>query len=362
MVELEALGWDGEWERAFAALGDRGWAPGRVALEDKQAFVAVTAEGEVRTRLAGRLLKDRSRPETLPKVGDWVALSRKAGDTRSVVQEVLPRRTFLARKVPGRETAPQVLAANMDVVFVVQSLDATFNLRRLERFLVMVHEGGARGVVVLNKADLAEAVEDRLAEVRATVGATPVLVVSARTRRGLGELRKHVAPGRTAVFVGTSGVGKSSLINRLHGEAIQPTLEVRAWDGKGRHSTTWRELILLPDGGLVIDTPGMREFHMWTAEGGLDEAFPDIAELALGCHFRACSHTSEARCAVRVALGEGRLSEARFASFRKLQRELADLATERRDRTYVLRRRAGRIRRGGEEGGAEFVRPDGADE
>lgn len=357
MVELEAIGWDGGWERAFAPMRERGWAPGRVALEDKQAFVAVTAEGEVRTRLAGRLLNDRSRPEALPKVGDWVALSRKAGDTRSVVQEVLPRRTFLARKVPGRETAPQVLAANMDVVFVVQALDPTFNLRRLERFLVMVHEGGARGVVVLNKADLSEDVGERVADVRATVGTTPVLVVSARTRRGLGELRKHVAPGRTAVFVGTSGVGKSSLINRLHGEAIQATLEVREWDGKGRHSTTWRELILLPDGGLVIDTPGMREFHMWTAEGGLDEAFPDITELALGCHFRACSHTSEARCAVRAALAEGRLSEARFASFRKLERELVELANERRERAYVLRRRAGRVRRGGD-GGAELVPPE----
>lgn len=345
-VDLADIGWNAEWEALFAPHRDAGCHPGRVALEDKHSFSVVTAHGEVPARIAGRLQHESPGPEHLPKVGDWVALRHKAGDTRAVIHQVLPRRTSLTRKLAGREAAPQVLATNIDIAFVVQALDATFNPRRLERFLVMVHEGGAQGVVVLNKIDLEDHVPERIAAAHAAAGQTPVIAVSAKTRKGLGELRRFVAPGRTCVLVGTSGVGKSSLINRLYGEAVQATLEVREQDSKGRHSTTWRELILLPGGGLVIDTPGMREFHMWLADGGLDEAFPDIAELSLRCHFRACSHTKEARCAVRDAIHQGHLAAERFASFQKLKHELDYLAEERREHTYTLRRRhAGNLRR-----------------
>lgn len=350
MVDLCDLGWDPQWEAAFAPHHAENLLPGRVALEDKNAYVVVTVAGETVSRVAGRLLHGTAQ-ERFPKVGDWVALSRKPTDSRSVIQAVLPRRTVFARKIPGREAAPQILATNIDVAFIVQALDDTFNPRRLERFLVMAHEGGAQAVVVLNKADLCDNLEDRLKETRSAAGSAPVLVASGRTRLGIGLLRRYLAPGRSCVFVGTSGAGKSTLINRLHGQAIQATLEVREHDGKGRHATTWRELILLPGGGLVIDTPGMREFHLWLAEGGLDDAFPDVAALALRCHFRACSHTQEKRCAVQAALTDGSLPAQRFASFQKLRQELDTLARERREHTYQLRRRhAGAIRRLAAEG------------
>lgn len=345
MVDLKQLGWDPSWEEAFANSRAAGFKPGRIALEDKNSFIVVTGDGEVPSRVAGRLLHQQTAPENLPKVGDWVGLSRKPTDTRAVIQEILPRRTFLMRKVPGRESVPQVLAANMEIAFVVQALDPTFNLRRLERFLVMVHEGGASAVVVLNKADLVDDPASRLAEVRSVAGDTPVVLCSARTRQGIDEMRAFLRPGLTSVLVGTSGVGKSSLINRLHGDDIQATLEVREHDGKGRHTTTWRELILLPGGGLVIDTPGMREFHMWMADSGLDEAFPDIAELATLCHFRACTHSNEKRCAVREAIESGALAPERFASFQKLQNELDYLAEERQQHTYLTRRRSSGLRR-----------------
>lgn len=336
-IDLTTLGWDAGWDQQFATLGNPALRPGRVVEEDKHWFRVVTVAGEVPAQVTGRLLHRRPSPAHLPKVGDWVACAPLAAEDKVLIHRVLPRRTQIVRKLAGRDVGEQVLATNIDVAFIVQALDQTFNPRRLERFLVMVNEGGAQPVVVLNKADLCGQLEARLAEAHTACGTAPLIVTCAVTGRGTREIASHVKPGRTAVFIGTSGVGKSSLINQLYGDPIQATLEVRERDAKGRHSTTWRELIPLPCGGLVIDTPGMREFHMWLASEGA--TFPDIDTLAAGCQFRNCSHTAEKGCAVLAAVAAGTLPRGRHESYVKLRKELEYLAVETRKHTYLTKKR-----------------------
>ncbi len=351
-MDLTTLGWNAETAAALAALCQPDWRPARVVSEDKHSVTLVGDDGDRMGIIPGRLLHRSRSHADLPKVGDWVAASHVPGERKSVIEAVLPRRTKLARKVTGRESEEQVVAANVDVVFVVQAMDNTFNARRLERFLVMVHEGGSRPVVLLNKADLC-ADPDRLVEqAQKAAGSGTVLVLSAKTRRGLGQLRALLQPAHTVCFVGSSGVGKSSLINRLYGETILDTLEVREGDSKGRHTTTWRELIPLPGGALVIDTPGMREFHLWRVDEGLLGTFPDIAELADGCHFHNCTHAHETDCAVKGAVAEGLLDRKRYESFLKLQREQAAVRTEEnrhQQRVEQRRARQSRLRHGLEE-------------
>lgn len=344
-MKLEALGWDAAWAEAFAPHQTAGLVPARVAIEDKHAYRVVTTEGEIAAKVTGRLLHLTRNPGALPKVGDWVAVTPEAGAERVAIHGVLPRRTAITRQAAGTGRAEQVLAANVDLAFLVQALDISFNLRRLERFLVMVREGGVQPVVVLNKADLCDAVARREAEARAVAGPAPVVITSAQSRRGVSPLKEFLQPARTVVFIGASGVGKSSLINQLYGEEIQATIEVREHDAKGRHTTAWRELIQLPGGALVIDTPGMREFHMWLAGEGLEEAFPEIAALAAGCHFRDCTHGNEKGCAVLAAVADGSLGRDRHASFQKLRLELDYLADERRRHTYLARKRDAAVRR-----------------
>lgn len=326
---LIKLGWDAEWEKAFAALGAKGFLPGRVAVEGQNSFVLFNEEGEAVGRPAGRLLHQTRLAADLPKVGDWVATTLRSSEGKVIIQHRLPRRTQLSRKVPGRETEEQVLAANVDLAFIVQALDRTFNVRQLERFLFMVLDAKVKPVIVLNKADIGEQIDSKLIETKKAAGNARVLVASAKTGQSMEELRQLIVPGSTVVFLGASGVGKSSLINQLYGEDIQLTMEVRESDDKGRHTTSWRELIVMKGGGVVIDTPGMREFQLWLAGGGLQESFADIEELALRCHFRACSHSQEKDCAVLAALADGRLSTERFRNFQKLKHELDYLARAR---------------------------------
>lgn len=344
-MDLASLGWDSFFEAAFTPFHDKKLLPARVVTEDKHAYILLNQAGDFPARVSGKFLHQRGSNADLPKVGDWVAVVPSAGEGRAVIHAVLPRRTKLARKIPGREAQEQVLASNIDVAFVTQALDQSFNPRRLERFLIMVHEGGARPVVVLNKTDLCDALDSRLADAHRAAGQAPIVPACALTGRGLKELREYLRPCSTSVFIGPSGVGKSSLINRLYGEEIQATLEVRETDSKGRHSTTWRELIVLPNGALVIDTPGMREFHMYLADGGVQEAFPDIEELAIRCHFRSCSHTVEKRCVVKDAVESGQLARERYDSFLKLKKEIEFMAEQRQQHTYLARKKEAGARR-----------------
>ncbi|MBN8246945.1 MAG: ribosome small subunit-dependent GTPase A [Verrucomicrobia bacterium] len=343
-VDLSGLGWHDGWAAAWKALDTAALVPGRIVGEDRHVYSVVTAAEEVSATLAGRLLHETEESSALPRVGDWVALTPQPGESKGVIRHCLPRRTRLARRLPGRETREQVLAANVDLVFIVQSLDANFRPRRLERFLMMAHDGGVAPVVVLNKADLCSAVEARVAEARAVCGEAPILVTSIPRRRGLQAMARTIRPAQTVAFIGSSGVGKSSLINSLYGEEIQATIEVRAADAKGRHTTSWRELIPLPGGGLVMDTPGLRELQAWLDEEGLAGTFPEIRMLAGSCRFRDCRHAAEPGCAVRAAATSGVLPRDRYEAFLKLQGEHQTLAGSRAERQRIPRPSPGRGR------------------
>lgn len=315
-ISLSHLGWTPERQRQLDALGDPALVPARVAVEHRGAYGVVGAEAEA-AQLAGRFHHDGG---DWPAVGDWVAL-QPAG-ALGIIQHVLPRQTLLTRRRPGLSQA-QVVAANVDVVFVVTSPGADLSPRRLERYLAAVWASGARPVVVVNKADLATDLAGIDQAVRAVAAGATCLATSAATGSGLERLRAEIPAGGTVVLVGSSGVGKSTLLNRLLGDQRQATRDVRLADDKGRHTTTRRELLALPGGAWAIDTPGMREFGLWEAASGIDEAFEEIAALAERCRFRDCTHQDEPGCAVAEALAQGRLDPGRMASFEKLRREEA---------------------------------------
>ncbi len=323
-MNLRDWGWDDDWAAAFAPHAADGLQPARVIRQDRGACeiqmetVARSAEPTGRFRYA----VDAGETD-VPAVGDWTAVDPRPTCDRAGIAAVLPRRTCLARQDAGRATRAQVLAANVDVAFLVGALDAGrgFSLARLERALALVRAGGAEAVAVLNKADLCDDVAARLREAQSAVPDVPVAAVSAIEGWGVDDLRPWLAGGRTGVLLGPSGVGKSALVNALLGEARQDVGAVRESDARGRHTTTRRELFRLPSGGLLIDTAGLREFQPWDAAGDLDSVFPEVAELAAQCRFRDCRHEGEPGCAVQAALGDGRLDFRRFEHYLRLMRE-----------------------------------------
>jgi ribosome biogenesis GTPase len=338
---LTVLGWDERVADQFAPHAARGLEPARVALEHQHIYRLYTRTGECLARVRGRIRHQAEAREAFPAVGDWVAIEpnetrSESAESEAAIEAVLPRRSRFSRKSAGDLTEEQVIAANIDVVFLVSGLDHDFNLRRIERYLVTAWDGGAQPVILLNKADLTDDVAARVAEVCSIAAGAPVHAISTKAGTGLEAFDEYLHIGVTAAFLGSSGVGKSSLINALLGEARQRVSVVREKDSRGRHTTTNRELLILPRGGLIIDTPGMREMQLW--EGTLD-AFQDIQEIGTACHFRDCQHEQEPRCAVRAAVEDGRLAVARLASYQKLQRELAHQAERQNQYAQIVEKR-----------------------
>lgn len=331
-VDLAVYGWDAAWAAAFAPFAAQGLVPGRVVIEFNHLLRVATAAGDVQAQHSGKLRHDAAGRHAMAAVGDWVALLPRADEKTATIEAILPRRTHFSRKAAGDLTEQQVVAANLDRVFVVMGLDRDYNPRRLERYLVLAHDSGARPVVVLSKADLIDdaTLAERIAECTAVAPGFDVVAASVRDGRGIGAVREALAAGATGALLGSSGAGKSTLINALVGQDLLATGEVRPSDSRGRHTTRHRQLVVLPGGGLLIDTPGMRELQLWTAPETADASFEDIEALASGCHFTNCRHLTEPRCAVRGAVDAGTLEAARLESFHKLQEEARSLQ-ERQD-------------------------------
>ena len=312
------------WNSYFQALwgdGDRGNAvPARVIAQQRRFWRVAGDFGEGWAEAAGRLRDAANGGAEWPAVGDWVAVELHDA-AAAAIREVLPRRSQFVRKSPGKKIEEQVIAANADVALLVSALDGDFNPRRAERYLAQCWESGTRPVIVLNKADVCTGWRDKAREMERVAQGTSVCVVSAKTEQGLDELKKFLTPGETLVLLGSSGVGKSTIVNRLLGESLQEVQPVREGDSRGRHTTTMCELFVLPGGALLVDTPGLRELQLWDAAEGVSQAFADIDSLAGQCRFSDCRHETEPGCAVRAAVRVGTLDEARLENRRKLLRE-----------------------------------------
>jgi ribosome biogenesis GTPase len=346
-VPLTDLGWDEEFARRFAPWANQAdIRPGRVVIEFNHVYrVAIAAEDtrEIEATLSGRLKHQATSRGELPAVGDWVALRLRPGEDRGAIVGVVPRRSRFSRRMAGNVTDEQVVAANADVVFTVMALDEDYSLRRLERYLLLTRESGASPVILLTKPDVCDDVARRVADVVSLAGDVPVHVLSPKHGQGLEPLAAYLTSGRTGALLGSSGVGKSTIINRLVGSDLQKTREVRESDSTGRHTTSRRELVVLPGGGLLIDTPGMRELQLWDVGDAVRETFDDIGSLAAGCHFTDCRHRGEPRCAVAAAVADGRLAADRLASYHKLQGEIAFLERQQDERAQIEEKRRGKV-------------------
>jgi ribosome biogenesis GTPase len=335
-MNLEDYGWNENFVRAFAPFGAQGLVPARVFRGEKNYFRVICPLGELTVRFAGKMRHNADGRQDLPVVGDWVAVEAQPEQGTGMIQAILPRFSAFARNLPGRRKGKgrerieqQVIAANVKLVFIVCGLDQDFSLRRIERYLTLVKAGGAEAVVVLNKADLSPRSEMQHQQVLEIAAGSPVERISARDQAQVERLRAYSRPGETLALLGSSGVGKSTIINALLGDERQKVAEVSEVIGKGRHTTTHRELFLLEGGGVLMDNPGMRELHLWGEEEDLAESFAEIEALALECRFSDCGHQSEPGCAVQAAIAVQSLDALRLGNYLRLKAELSQLQRRR---------------------------------
>lgn len=331
-MQISNLGWSESLARSFAPYANQGFSVGRVAVAHRSQYHLYTETGECSATLTGKFRHRAESTEDFPAVGDWVIIQPNTKFTQTetshaLIEAVLPRKGKVSRQAAGTKSEAQVIAANIDTLFLVSGLDHDFNLRRIERYLVMAWQSGATPVILLNKADLCDDPEEKILAVEEIAIAVPIITLSALYQNNLESLNPYLQPGKTIALLGSSGVGKSTLTNKLLGYDLQPTQAVRADDSRGRHTTTHREMLKLPSGALLIDTPGMRELQLWNdpahPTNPLDETFSDIENLAEQCRFRNCQHGPEPGCAIQAALEDGTLSAKRLNSYQKLQREQA---------------------------------------
>lgn len=324
-MNLKQLGWNQHFEEAFKSYETQDYTVGRIALEHKGMYRVFSEDGNLLAEVTGKMRHKALESSDFPAVGDWVVITSRKEEQKATIHAVLPRISKFSRKKAGITTEEQIVAANIDTVFLVNALNTDFNTRRMERYLLMAWESGANPVIILSKSDLCNDIDQKVKEAESVALGVPIHAISAENGTGLEQLSPYLQEGKTVALLGSSGTGKSTLTNVLYGDMIQDVKSIREDDDKGRHTTTHRELVLLQNGGIIIDTPGMRELQLWEADEGMNHSFSDIEELAEQCRFTDCKHDSEPGCAVQDALSLGTLNQERFASYLKLQRELAYL-------------------------------------
>ncbi|PPA71136.1 ribosome small subunit-dependent GTPase A [Jeotgalibacillus proteolyticus] len=314
-------GWNESWQEKASAYPNL--TPGRIIVEHKRLYRIQTEQGVLLGEISGKYRHEASQREDYPAVGDWVMVQPLENEQKAIIHAYLPRASKFSRKMAGYTSGEQIVAVNVDIVFLVMALNQDFNLRRLERYLLTAWESGANPVVVLSKSDLCPNIEEKLEQAESVAMGVPIVTCSMIAGDRVNGLLPFIHEGSTTAVLGSSGVGKSSIINALLGEERMDTRGIREDDDKGKHTTTHRELLALPQGGVIIDTPGMRELQLWESEEGLEQGFSDIEALAEECQFRDCTHKNEPNCAVQLAIEEDRLPIERLTSYQKLQRELA---------------------------------------
>jgi len=339
VADLTTFGWSEFFEVNFKSYAGNGYTCGRVALEHKNFFRVYTQYGEVLAEISGKLRHEAVNRRDLPVVGDWVVIRSRPEHGRVTIHAVLPRRTSFARKIAGSRTEQQIVGANIDTIFLLTSLNQDFSLRRIERYLIMAWESGANPIIILSKSDLCDRVADAINEVQTVARGVPIYAISVVTGCGLQDLAQYFKRGQTVALLGSSGVGKSTLINHFAGADRLKVQTVRESDDRGRHTTTHRELVLLPAGGIVLDTPGMRELQLWDNNESLQLVFDDIEALAERCFFNDCRHQDEPRCAVREALTAGTIDTERYESYEKLQKELKYMARRKDKQSEILEKK-----------------------